>query len=508
MNKTIKRIAAYLPFILATASIGGCSVKTGAVMAAETPYAYTISQLGDDVMPVMSYIAPTGGFSYEGEDYPSLITDKVYAAMSELGINLMHGIGHGGYPIEENLELCDRYGMGALLSAGNLWEYVQAYAENGKITAFDELTEQQKTKIVDNFFERFESYTSHTSFAGVHFSDEAGIAAAQAIGDAAKIFQERYPNLLCLSNCLGSGADLTTLLYNGFSSEYVELLGLKTSSAAIAITNANWKWDKYVDCYMQIASPQVFSYDDYPWRASGGNVTPHFLRELEMSAKYCSQYGIPFWNFIQTGKWHVPGGDNCREPSYNELAYQINASLVFGVQGIECFLVSPLGSADGGTYSSDTLTGTAKFAFDLYGNPTSLYAPLKRVLDGVKSIDDVLMKSVWKGVLESSSMEQQMNALQTISRGYALDSFNQVQSVESDTTYVLAGCFNYGGYTALYVFNANTDKVMNESSDITVNFNRKVQGYSIFNGEKSSFTGTSYQMSNVAPGEAALIVLE
>lgn len=137
-----------------------------------------------------------------------------------------------------------------------------------------------------------------------------------------------------------------------------------------------------------------------------------------------------------------------------------------------------------------------------------MYAPLKKVLDNVKSIDDVLMKSVWKGVMETESLELKMNAIQTLSEGYAMRDFNQVSSIKSDKTYALAGCFNYGGYTALYVMNANTDKTLSENASITVNFNQKVKGYGIFGGDKLTFSGNSFTIKNMAPGEAALIVIE
>ena len=78
----------------------------------------------------------------------------------------------------------------------------------------------------------------------------------------------------------------------------------------------------------------------------------------------------------------------------------------------------------------------------------------------------------------------------------------------SDSAYAIAGCFNYGGSTALYVMNANTDKTLSENASVTVYFNRKVKGYSIFGSDKTEFTGNSFVLSNLAPGEAALIVIE
>ena len=59
----------------------GCSgkIKTGKGMQEETPYAYVVSQLGADVMPVMSYIAPMGEITINGQSYPSSVTDEVYS---------------------------------------------------------------------------------------------------------------------------------------------------------------------------------------------------------------------------------------------------------------------------------------------------------------------------------------------------------------------------------------------------------------------------------------------
>ena len=503
-----KILAAVLSaFVLFSTGCGG-KIKTGKVMEEEQPYAYTVSQVGDTVMPIMSYIAPMGEVTVDGQKFPSSITDGVYSKMNELGINLMDGVGFYGNEewAQANLEMCDKYGFGALISAGAWWStFYQRYVADGKITPFAEMIETQQNYIKNIFFNSFEKYMSHKSFAGINYTDEMGIAAAQSIGDATRLLKEKYPDKLCLNNCIGSGASIPLMQYNGFNGNE-NGLELTTSEIAQKIATESWRWGTYVDHYMKTAEPQVFSYDDYPWRKGTSKIVPRFMRELETAATYCSQYKVPFWNFIQTGMWHAPGSDNCRTPSYSELAYQINASLAFGAQGLECFLISPVG--DSGEYSSATLTGEAKFIFDLNGNTTDLYEPLKKVFDNVKSIDEILMKSVWKGVMETESLELKMNAIQTISEGYALKDFNQVTSLTSDNAYAVAGCFNYGGYTALYVMNANTDKIMSDNSEITVNFNQKVKGYTLFVGKKSEFTGGSFTIKNIAPGEAALIVID
>lgn len=109
--------------------------------------------------------------------------------------------------------------------------------------------------------------------------------------------------------------------------------------------------------------------------------------------------------------------------------------------------------------------------------------------------------------MENESLDVKMNAIQAVSEGYALKKFNQVSAITSDSTYAIAGCFNYGGHTALYVLNANTDKTLSENADVTIKFNQKVNGYGIFGGKRSTFTGNSFTIKSMAPGEAALIVI-
>lgn len=508
MKKSMQYAAAALAAVTAASLFPSCGVKTGKVMAVETPYAYTISQLGTDEMPIMSYIAPLDEHEINGVTYPSLVTDDMYAKLQTLGINLMHGIGHGGYmDVTETLDMCQKYDMAGIVSYfGKQYLFKEVYSQNGKVTPFAEMTAEQQDKIKSACAETMNEYCSHPAFAGGSLSDEEGIMSAQMLGDMTAIYNEVAPDKLALLNCMGSGANEDLLLYSGFGESAAEALGFTASDLAQTVANATWKWGAYVENYVDIVKPNVFSYDHYPWKKTGGALSGNLMREFETAAKISAEHKVPFWNFIQTGQWHAVGVDNCREPTYNEMAYQINASLVFGAQGIECFLITPLTGE--GTYGSDVVDGQAKFIFDLYGNPTNLYAPLKKIFDNIKSVDDVLMHSVWKGVMETESLENSMNAVQTLSVGYALPSFNQVKALQAESAYALAGCFNYQGHTALYVMHANTDKMTEEADDITVQFNAKVKGYSLFGGEKTSFTGNSFTIKNLAPGEAALIVIE
>ena len=81
----------------------GCSgkIKTGKVMQEETPYAYVVSQLGADVMPVMSYIAPMGE---EAEEKAFVLTDKLRKA------GVITETDHMGRGIKAQFKYADKIG--------------------------------------------------------------------------------------------------------------------------------------------------------------------------------------------------------------------------------------------------------------------------------------------------------------------------------------------------------------------------------------------------------------
>jgi len=249
-----------------TASVlfsGGCGgkIKTGKVMQEETPYAYVISQLGDDVMPVMSYIAPMGEITIDGQSYPSSITDDVYSKMKELGINLMDGVG-GYYGRDDwtkaTLELCDKYGIAALIGSGTWYSSFRSrFYADGKITPFAEMSEAQQQYIKNAMFSGFEKWAGYDCFAGINYTDELGIAAAPSLKEAQDLFLAKYPDKLMLNNCVGGGAIASTMQYNGFTEDFANKAGLKETEIAKKINNG-WGWDAYIDAFIDTVRPQVF----------------------------------------------------------------------------------------------------------------------------------------------------------------------------------------------------------------------------------------------------------
>lgn len=482
MKKTVSLL---LTVALSCGVASGCSekIKTGAVMEAEDSYAYVIPQLGDEVMPIVSYTNPNGTHTTQsGTTYQSLITDETFRKIEELGINMMYANSAWGN-VEETLSMCDKYNMAALICDEFVVTNEIFKCENGAITDYKDRTETDRNLIREKLYNRVDSYANHQSFAGYSFWDEQGAVTFPNTAAVQAVFKEKCPDKLFFCNLLGGSSAPKDRAYGWWADS------VTPTDVTLKIYASTW--NVYVEHFLETVKPDVLSYDHYPWSAYE-TIAATNVSNMETASKLSREKKVPFWNFVQTCCWNKE--DN-RVPNYHEMAWNINMSLAFGAQAIECFLIFPAAT-------DWTEQGISVNPFDLYGNTTQLYDDLKPVLLSVKAVDHILMKSVHKGVMQTSGKYAPLQSLMYP----ALEEFNQVTGISSDNTYALAGCFNYRGHTALYVTNALIDQ--ERKADIVVNFSRKVKGYCIQNGSTMNFADSAFTIPSLGAGEGAVIVIE
>jgi len=490
--KAIRKIIPLLTGMMVCASFPGCQggIKTGPVMEVEKSDAYVVSQLGDEVMPIAIYVSPTPKHSAGGTEYPSLITEETYQKLDTLGVNFIMGHYEGDEDMEASMTLADQFNMAFLVPDHDA---IHSFVKNvdGKAVSYSEMSTQEQEQAKTALFQRIDRFSQHKSFAGMKFWDERGVVAFDGTESARQLFKEKYPDKMFYCNLLGGGAGKVHMAYLPFGSDtgHGEV---EDTENTIAVNAKGWQ--AYIDIYLDTIKNEVLCYDTYPWGSSGYAITPSYMSYIEQASQKARQDGRAFWNFVQTSTWDDPA---MVVPNYHQIAYNFNTQLLFGAKGLNLFnVICPT------EFTASYLLGYCTTPLDLYGQETSLYYDVKAVLDNVKSVDEVLMKSVYKGVMESSETR---TALQR-PIFEKLVSFNQVSGIKADFTYALAGCFNYQGHTALYVVNASVEKT--EKSDVYVDFNTPVKGYSIQNGNKTSFEGLSYTIPALDAGEAALIVIE
>ena len=90
------------------------------------------------------FCAPTG--AYEDKPYPSRLTDDVFKALAEAGINRMFGFGYDGRKetIEKTFELCEKYGIFYFPTPASAEDYVRILQGKNGEKPFNELTEAEK----------------------------------------------------------------------------------------------------------------------------------------------------------------------------------------------------------------------------------------------------------------------------------------------------------------------------------------------------------------------------
>ena len=490
-----KKMSIALVGLICLSAFSGCKepeeeIKTGAVMEVEKSNAYVVSQLGEDVIPVSLYVGPTPSYTNSGVNYPSLITDEVYQNLKELGVNMIMTHNESREEdIHATMQLCDKYGFAYLLQVHGANQQFSRL-EGNTIVCYDDYTEEEKAEAKQYLLDGIAPYVEYDSFAGVKFWDEQGMLTFPAVKSAQAILKELHPDKLFYCNLLGGTAG---------SSEILATAQYHTSGINFAtnelITAAKTKgWDFYIDNFLEVAEPEVLSYDVYPWGSLTTDITKGYMNWLGSAASKARTSKVAFWNFVQTSSF---GDGICRTPNYYELGYNINTSLMYGAQGIECFnVINPV------EWASAYNAGTCLTPLDLYGKPANNYYDLQKVFKQVQAVDHILMKSVFKGVLQSSQTREAL--ARPIMNN--LKEFNQVKGIRADFTYALAGCFNYQGHTALYVVNASIKE--SEVSNVYIDFNQKVKGYAIQSCEETKFEGYTYTIPALKAGEAVMVVID
>lgn len=388
-----------------------------------------------------------------GYDY--LGKEQTFRDYYEAGINTMMGLYEGGQPnaIEQALMWCDNYGIAYLLpcSGGS------SLTESGVKATYSRYTDYNAFAGVMQFDE-----PGYTHFSGMNTSREALSAALPAAKNDYLWHANLYPkgaNKYQYWNRVNSADKLTTPLPEG----------------------GKYTWEEYVADYMKVYKPQVLSYDHYPLSKNGG-VDDTYWYQLSVIRKAAMEANIPFWVYIATCDmtWQ-------RVPSQSDLLWNVNSALSYGAKGIEYFC---------GVLPIEELNWNGCM-FDQNGNKTDVYDYVKVVNTQVKAVDEVLMCSKSKGVMQVGTLPTS-NGLE---ESDVLTSYGKLTSASG--AHSLIGCFDYDGKDAYYITNNSLD----EEETLTLTFSGANGGYYVKSAEKKTFSAGSIELT-FAAGEGILVVLE
>lgn len=455
------------------------------------------------------FCAPTG--AYEDKPYPSRLTDEVFSALAEAGINRIFAFGYDSRTEtrEKTFEFCEKYGMRYYPTPQTAEEYVRILpGENGE-KSFCELSAEEIAELDQRLIAEIEPMTKNAAFGGIFFSDEAGYLSFEGIAHAKNVFDKYFGNYEFHTNFYSYSIN-DAIFWGGMGGVTPEKLPFKLEGdMAITFQNRFTYYDRLVEGLLSKASFEFVSQDKYPFECFWPTVpTSVHVALFELNAYFNEKkkkYGSKFYNYMQVGQWD---GSN-REMWFSEMALQMHVTVAYGSEGFAyfpgCF---PLDWAGIESYASAERGGSS--LIDIDGNKTMFCDWLKELNGFFTQIEEDILSSSHLGVKTYGSYrngftEEEIKNLpdnECIFRGEISKElqYKGELEIESDNE-VLVSVFEREGKKRYYLVNLST------VYDSKTSFRLPEGQYRMYtaNGQNSINNQSSIEMS---AGQGVYIVEE
>jgi len=410
-------------------------------------YKYVYSPLGDDVMPIQAYIAPT---ITDGRNHNNL---AAYQIAKESGINTVQALYESAGPtytkfkqeIFNALDYCQEVGMAYMVRNYNIGQL-----------AIDGTYQDEVAK-----------YYNYKSFCGFLYFDEPNAKDFDLIAAGQAAARKLFPQYAL----------------------YLNLFPIYADPGAWGTSTYN----EYLDTYISKVKPDYLAYDFYAQEGTFPNVKSQHFTQLEIAEEKASNAGIPFWPFLLS-----TGHMTYRLPTEADIYWQASTSLAFGAKGLQYFTYEipndndGFASATGGFVNRD-------------GTKSSIFNYLKKCNNHVNRMARVLVNSTVIKKFSIGSHPCPLNTSSTVEGGYGNvnSGFRELSSITNSNGSMIVTMFDYNGKTAVYVCNTG----LQSNASCRLNFSKTVDA-NVFtlDGESSQTSKTSIDISLV-PGASALVEL-
>ena len=433
-----------------TDSPNGGSSDSGDIVLPEiitnkTYRSFWLKQFNYKTMPIVAYNAApqkTGSYTL------SMITDEHYREIADAGINTVFGLYEraevNAEEIRAALALCEKYDL-SYVAVGN------------GLASFSDVG------IAESSLYNSLLKDSPSALGGVIVKDEPNEKQFAKIAASKEVLRQLFgKKLLYHSN-----------LYPDYATA-AQLFGDESYPSG-------YSYEKYVENYCKTYSPQILSYDYYPFQKT--KILDGYFVNMSTIRKYAEQYEIPFWVYIQCCSFNK----YTKIPDNGELKWLVNTSLAYGCKGLQYFTYVDALSGGNETFSGSPI--------DKNGNKTETYGYISDINKFVGNIDEYLMCCFSKGIMTAGTTPC------PIPDADVLQNYGKLSSVGGDS--VLVGCLDYKGQNAYYVVNNSVD----DFSDVNLDFSQSVSGSMFSSDGESTFSGEKYS-ARLSAGEGILLILD
>lgn len=331
--------------------------------------------LHTDKFPIGMWVTPPDSFR----------NDYQYKKMAESGLTFVNGFAHYENTPEEILHALD------LSAKNNLLYFVNRKSTHYAIQKYNQLQ-----SVPEEFVSGLKPFATHPAFAGELLIDEPGKPLITSVAAFVRSFEANFSDKMWHVN-----------LFPTYATG-----GIQTHS-----------YEDYIDTWLAEVKPPYLSYDSYPL-LTNGEIIDDYYYNLDLIRSKALKAGIPFWTFIQTlSIAQTPGVPDKREPSREDIRWQVWSNLALGAKGIQYFCYWTPGSA------TEVFTDAM---IDRNGNETVRYQYVKELNSEVQVIGRKLLKSDPVGVIQTAARPYSLY-------DEALKSFGPVKALKGDDH--IAGCF-------------------------------------------------------------------
>ena len=172
-------------------------------------------------------------------------------------------------------------------------------------------------------------YRDHPALYGLQLCDEPSYKCFEALGQIRKSILRVRPGTIVQCNLL----PMITLVATHFA-----------YPPNGSLTD---RYKRYLEQFIEVAGFDYIQYDGYPFMHRNPNgIHRLYMRSLQIAAQVCKEKNVPFYFVAQSTGWIVNGEEAARKPNEEEIRWQMNLLLGFGVKQLAYFTYWTKGDAD------------------------------------------------------------------------------------------------------------------------------------------------------------------
>lgn len=422
--------------------------------------------LGNE-MPILAMINPTSSVHAN----PSFTTTMNYQIYKDAGFNMVLPCYERPTfkedEVRKSLEICEDLKLVYIVNEAE----IRCSGSEG----INSTIEYYKDLLINAW------YNDYESFGGIASKDEPNADDFNEIAKGVQAFNSVYSDKLFHSTLLPQYATHSQLHVPDYSS-----------------TISHEGYEVYVKNYVEIVKPQLLAYDFYLWHTIPNptldeNSTRDYFWSLSLFRNYSLELNIPFWVTFNTFK-HAYTIEDKQYP-LKELEWIVNTSLAYGTKGLQYYTYWPTMEDFNDSYLETPLRNAMVTST---GVPTDTYYKIQHINNNVKYIDEILMASNHKGIMQFGDYKND------IVKKDLLKQYGPLTNITGGDAFV--GCFEHNGNYVYYIVN---NSINTGDQLFMCNFNKKVDVTTMNLDSRTKKYENTYSIGvNLSAGEAILVEVE